>query len=339
MARAKNNSGVIFKLQPRVAKFRRQAEALEGQIEYKRRPMTQNATPKRLREYYQRLHDAEDMDRVRRALLALAARIEMGTLPTELEHLDTKAQIAPLVHLKREYGGQGGTVQSLNEYTDESRAGKALQRLVDGDVTFSDLADQSERERLRRIEQMENEVRFTKIPGFFPTPDRVISDMIDVARVRPDHSCLEPSAGIGSIAEALRKHGVNTIACCEIRPSLRDILMEKQFIVLNEPDFLEYHPKTLYDRILMNPPFENLQDIDHVRHAYDCLAPGGILVSLMSPAPWFRNIKKAQEFREWLKTLAKVDVVELPSASFTGVESFRQTSVSIQRIKIEKWRD
>jgi len=49
---------------------------------------------------------------------------------------------------------------------------------------------------------------------------------------------------------------------------LRKILEVKGFNVVGN-DFLEH--KKSYDRIVMNPPFENFQDIDHVRHAYDLL--------------------------------------------------------------------
>ena len=48
--------------------------------------------------------------------------------------------------------------------------------------------------------------------------------------------------------------------------------------------------------IVMNPPFRNSQDIDHVRHAYDFLMKGGTLISIMSPGFTFRSDKKAQEF-------------------------------------------
>ena len=57
-----------------------------------------------------------------------------------------------------------------------------------------------------------------------------------------------------------------------------------------------------YDRVVMNPPFEDGQDIDHVRRAFDAnLKPGGKLVAIMSEGPFFRSDKKAQAFRQWLE--------------------------------------
>jgi hypothetical protein len=52
----------------------------------------------------------------------------------------------------------------------------------------------------------------------------------------------------------------------------------------------------------MNPPFEKGQDIEHVRHAYDQLKPGGRVVAIMSEGPFFRSDKKATEFRDWLES-------------------------------------
>jgi 16S rRNA G1207 methylase RsmC len=35
-----------------------------------------------------------------------------------------------------------------------------------------------------------------------------------------------------------------------------------------------------FDRIVMNPPFDHDTDIDHIRHAYRMLKPGGRLVAI-----------------------------------------------------------
>lgn len=53
----------------------------------------------------------------------------------------------------------------------------------------------------------------------------------------------------------------------------------------------------------MRRSFENLQDVDHVRHAFDFVRPGGVLCSIMSEGPFFRQDRKATEFREWLESI------------------------------------
>jgi protein-L-isoaspartate O-methyltransferase len=46
-------------------------------------------------------------------------------------------------------------------------------------------------------------------------------------------------------------------------------------------DFLECnHEIGTFDRILMNPPFANGQDIKHITHALRYLSPGGRLVAI-----------------------------------------------------------
>ncbi len=49
--------------------------------------------------------------------------------------------------------------------------------------------------------------------------------------------------------------------------------------IVSYGDFLEHRGE--YDRVLMNPPFEHGQDMDHVRHAYELLASGGRIVSIV----------------------------------------------------------
>jgi 16S rRNA G1207 methylase RsmC len=87
--------------------------------------------------------------------------------------------------------------------------------------------------------------------------------------------------------------------------------------------------------LVMNPPFEAGQDIDHVRHAYACLAPGGHLVSIMSEAPFFRSDTKAVAFRTWLDELGGTSE-HLPEDAFQRAESFRETGCRTRLVLISK---
>ncbi len=71
----------------------------------------------------------------------------------------------------------------------------------------------------------------------------------------------------------------------EVSSSLREILQLKNFNLVGY-NFLDFLAKT-YDRIIMNPPFEKCQDIDHVYHAFYLLNPNGILVSIVSRGVFF----------------------------------------------------
>ena len=56
----------------RIERFRTLANNLQSQIDDKRRDMTQNPTPKRMKEYYSRLHDADNIQRVQHGLMVIA---------------------------------------------------------------------------------------------------------------------------------------------------------------------------------------------------------------------------------------------------------------------------
>ena len=51
-------------------------------------------------------------------------------------------------------------------------------------------------------------------------------------------------------------------------------------------DFLEQNGNLgQFDRIVMNPPFENGADIKHIQHAMKMLKPGGRLVAICANGP------------------------------------------------------
>ena len=101
--------------------------------------------------------------------------------------------------------------------------------------------------------------------------------------------------------------------------TLADVLEAKGHDV-EFTDFVQYQGQ--YDRIVMNPPFESGADIDQMRHAFECLAPGGRLVSVMSEGPFFRSDTQALAFRTWLDELGGTSE-ELPDDAFRGVEAFQ----------------
>lgn len=180
------------------------------------------------------------------------------------------------------------------------------------------------------VKQLERALIGKKIEGFFPTPKNLVQQMIDNADIQAGHEVLEPSAGKGNIATEIKTSAPNaTLDVVEYNSSLSAILDAKGFNVVGN-DFLE-HTKQ-YDRIVMNPPFENFQDIDHVKHAYDLLKPGGKLVAIMG-ASVKNSRKKAVEFREWLDNAGSY-IEDLPEGSFKS--SDRPTGVSTVMVTIEK---
>ncbi len=183
------------------------------------------------------------------------------------------------------------------------------------------------------IKKMERALRGRKIEGFFPTPKPLIDKMLDVAGIEPGHSVLEPSAGKGDILDAVREREPEAqTEAIEPVGDLRSIIEAKGH-KLAANDFLSH--KGQYDRIVMNPPFEKGADIDHVRHAYDQLKPGGRLVAIMSEGPFSRSDKKAEEFRNWLDANGG-EHEQNPEGSFAGGDAFRQTGVQTRLVTINK---
>jgi len=186
------------------------------------------------------------------------------------------------------------------------------------------------------VKVAERELIGKKLPGFFPTPRPVIERVLALAGIEPAHRVLEPSCGKGDIVDAIKsEHPGASLHAIEINRTLADILSAKGYEV-EFVDFLEH--QEIYDRIVMNPPFENGQDIDHIRHAFGLLAPGGRLVSVISEGPFFRVDNKSVAFRDWLDKRG-ANVEQLPDDAFTGVEAFRETSVRTRLVTITKEAD
>ncbi len=187
--------------------------------------------------------------------------------------------------------------------------------------------------------ELEYKLIGAKIPGFFPTPRKIIDRMLEEADIQPGMIILEPSAGKGDIAEVIKEQCPSCkLTLVENNWTLIQILRAKGFEVMPE-DFMRYGEgfKTLgiFDRIIMNPPFEHEQDIDHVKHAFELLNPGGRIVAIMGTHAFFANDKKAVDFREWLDELGGVSE-ELPAGSFTGEGAFVTTGVNTRIVTIDK---
>ena len=131
---------------------------------------------------------------------------------------------------------------------------------------------------------------------FFETPKEIVKQMIELADLGPEDSVLEPSAGQGAIADCI---GLNPLTVIELNHKNAEVLRGNGYEVI-EQDFLTFDTTETYSKVIMNPPFSRQQDIDHVLHAWECLKPGGILVSIMSEGTFFRQNKKSVVFRELL---------------------------------------
>lgn len=137
--------------------------------------------------------------------------------------------------------------------------------------------------------------------GCFYTPKVMADQVVVLAGIAPGMLILDPEAGQGALADAAAEIvGTDRVDCIEILPENVRILGDKGYAVI-PGDFIDIEPNPIYDRIIMNPPFENQADIVHVLHAYRFLKPGGRLVAIMSAGIGFREDKRAREFRAFVE--------------------------------------
>lgn len=125
-------------------------------------------------------------------------------------------------------------------------------------------------------------------PQLFPTPSNIAARMVELADIQTGERVLEPSAGTGRIIAELPFDC--QVVAVEINHSLSQLLKGmrgfNQLAVFNN-DFLNLRPEIFepFDAIIMNPPFQNGDDIRHIKHALNFLKPGGRLIALCADGP------------------------------------------------------
>lgn len=258
---------------------------------------------------------------------------------------------------------------------------------------FISLQEQASSDRVRELE-LSMAGRKKDGLDFFPTPQGISDQMIEAADLSPKMSVLEPSAGMGHLADRIRAAGVEPDVI-EMSSDRRELLEEKGYTLLPVNDFLDLKPREFftygdvfraqdgtegimrgsggigsqrvrledeqgnelglynrdeltgvrhrgadsgYDRIIMNPPFSNRRDAEHVRHAFTLLKPGGRIVAIMGEGVFFGQDKKAQEFREWLDSVGGTSE-KLPEGSFMDSDLPVTTAANARMVVIDKSTD
>ncbi|TYK73158.1 PLxRFG domain-containing protein [Comamonas sp. Z3] len=192
-----------------------------------------------------------------------------------------------------------------------------------------------ERAEPDRIKQLERSMVGRSNDGldFFPTGAAATEAAIDAAEIQPGMEVLEPHAGMAHIADAIREQTGVEPDVAELSNTRRELLEAKGYNLVGS-DFLELQGKQ-YDRIVMNPPFSNGRDIQHVQHAYGLLKPGGRLVAIVGEGAFFQSNKRAEGFREWLDERGATNE-KLPDGSFMDPSLPVNTGVSARMVVIDK---
>lgn len=147
----------------------------------------------------------------------------------------------------------------------------------------------------------------------FDTPADVAKGIIATARIEPEMFVLEPSAGLGALADAAANVG-GDVTCFEIDPKRSFKLSDSGRHDVTCCDFLAVPASPIFHRVVMNPPFTRDQDIKHVEHALIFLKPGGRLVAIMSGGITFRQ-GCAAAFRARVAEMGGT-ITPLPADSF-----------------------
>ena len=250
-------------------------------------------------------------------------------------------EIAEIRSLATWGGKRGGRQWAATAIKDDLKQYDHLQKLgIDTKPQLRDALRQlyplkGKRGKESPVQSAERKLVGTRLAGFFPTPKGAVTTMLDKADIQPGHRVLEPSAGKGDIMDMIReKHPEAKLQGVEFAHSLKDVLDAKDHNV-EFGDFLDHAPEKPYDRIVMNPPFEKGQDIEHLKHAVSMLAPGGRVVSIAGEHAFFAGDKKAVAAREWLDRMG-ADVTKMPAGSFTTKSgAFRHTGVNSRMIVID----
>jgi len=314
------------------------AEAIMPKLAEMRRPSAQNPTPKRMRQWADKGIEADRLDRTRAMLVAIGRAMIAGECPGVLQGVRAKAEVVEWAQQKRDSRRASYYIPApeTGEWYDQTEKATAARSLAGLEVTGEEAA---QAQAARELERDVHAVRLNhNVPGFFPTPETVIGAMIDRARaVLSDldgKRALEPSAGIGHIADRLQAVGA-AVDCFEVSPTLADILQRKGYSLAGS-DFLDARPNgKRYDAVLMNPPFEKRADAEHIRHAWDFVAPGGVLVAVASEGLFCGSDRKATAFRAWLADVGAEDE-QLPAGAFSGSGAFRNTGARCRLVVIVK---
>lgn len=176
---------------------------------------------------------------------------------------------------------------------------------------------------------------FNSQQQFYPTPPDLVRKVHRAADIGRGKTILDPTAGNGALLENIsnpsydfRKY-LNKTFAIEIDPELRYILQGKGHKVIGS-DFLAYSEPIKFDRVLMNPPFN--QGAKMILKGWNVVKDGGRLVALISSATLSNpNTKEKQLLNSIIEEFGQVEEL---GAAFLDAE--RSTKVEVSMIALAK---
>jgi len=168
--------------------------------------------------------------------------------------------------------------------------------------------------------------------AFYSTPDAVVGRLLGNLHLPKGARVLEPSAGTGDIVRPLMALGYRVDAI-EIDPGRVSALRHHRGLTVYAGNFLQMPARSEYDAVVMNPPFSGVHWIQHVVHAFDWLAPNGVLLAILPVTAEIGDSAKHKAFRKW----AKERYAGHGSLYFTSLppESFASSGTRINTVILE----
>ena len=126
--------------------------------------------------------------------------------------------------------------------------------------------------------ELELKAKYIGINEYYPTPYKVCEFIAETVAL-PYHpqdgfKIIEPSAGIGSLAENLLHifgfWNKTMLDVCELNPDFQEHLKWKGFNVVSD-NCMSLNNFNKYDLLIMNPPFEYIKE--HLKHCIKLLKP------------------------------------------------------------------
>lgn len=163
---------------------------------------------------------------------------------------------------------------------------------------------------------------------YFATPEPLGQKIVEWAKLKPNDSALEPSAGHGAISRWLPENTRNVI----IEPS-NSLYTKAKLNLANgkaiNSDFEDYHINNKFNAIMMNPPFGHggKTAIMHLTKAFKHLKDGGRIVAIL---PDGTSMQK--QFDTWLKGTDNAIVmkkISLPDVTFKRASTAVNTKLII----------
>lgn len=336
----------------RAEKLKALANGMEKAVRDKLNPAIGQQRPTRRRERIASgmREEGYKLEKIQELFYSLANAHELGNCPWVLSKIVNKAQVESLMA----YAGfpmfnNGLGWDKLGTDTTErlEKIGINQSNFDEAHKLLLGLGKATPKKQLTQeeIRKLEAELIGAKIPGYFPTPKKVIEFMLSFLKLKRGMRVLEPSAGKGNIVDALLELDLDLdITAIELNHTLSKILSKKmelrgEKVLVMQENFpaLAGGGFKQFDAIIMNPPWG--KDCgehagEHIIHAYNYfLKPGGRLVSVCDEGCFFRNFTKDHGFREWL-TARNAQDLKLDPGSF--LESEVSTGVNCRIVVVDK---